>query len=175
MRYTTIIDITQTDIYKNVNARLLYLHLCLRAGYHDDDRDLITISIRNLASQVGLTLSAARFAVFQLERAGLLTHNGSVWRVRKWVDEKTITSRKKDAHEAQKQAKEKAAEEARRIQAEKNDEESARRDAIRNSDKTPFEQYYESQVLLAAAGDPHAAEVVEKRKAMYEQIKNQKK
>lgn len=171
MRYTTIIDISQADIYRNVNARLLYLHLCLKAGYHDDDRDLIVISVRNLASQVGLTVSATRFAIHQLERAGLLAHNGSIWRVRKWVDEKSITPRKKEATEAKKQA----TEEARRMQAEKNDQESARRDAIRNSDKTPFEQYYEAQLKKAAAGDAQAAAVVEKRKSTYESIKNRKK
>lgn len=175
MRYTTIIDISQAEIYRSVNARLVYLHLCLKAGYHDDDRDLIVVSIRNLAAQLGLTLSATRFAVAQLEKSKLLTHTGSVWRVRKWVDEKSITSRKKEAQAAASAAKSKLSEEARRAESEKQAEESARLEAIRTSGKTPFEQYYEAQLALAEAGDPQAIEVVEKRKAMYESIIKNKK
>lgn len=175
MRYTTIIDISQSEIYKNVNARLVYLHLCLRAGYHDEDRDLVVVSIRNLAIQVGLSLSATRFAVGQLEKLHLLTHTGSVWRVKKWVDEQIITSRKKAAQQAKQAAAGHAAEEARRAEAEKQAEESARREEIRNSGKTPFEQYYEAMIIKAQQGDIHAAEVVEKRKAMYESIIKNKK
>lgn len=175
MRYTTIIDISQSEIYKNVNARLVYLHLCLKAGYHDEDRDLIVVSIRNLAIQVGLTLSATRFAVFQLEKLHLLTHTGSVWRVKKWVDEQSITSRKKTALQAKNEAAAHAAAEARRAEAEKQAEETARREEIRNSGKTPFEQYYEAMIIKAQQGDIHAAEVVEKRKDMYESIIKNKK
>lgn len=175
MRYTTIIDISQQEVYKNINVRLLYLHLCLRAGYHDDDRDLIVVSIRNLAQQVGLSLSATRFAVGQLEKLHLLAHSGSVWRVKKWVDEQVITTRKKSAQQARKDASVQATEEARRAQAEKLAEESARREEIRNSGKTPFEQYYEAQVEKANQGDIQAAEIVERRKAMYESIIKKKK
>lgn len=175
MRYTTIIDISQSEVYKNVNARLVYLHLCLKAGYHDEDRDLIVVSIRNLAIQVGLSLSATRFAVGQLEKRHLLTHSGSVWRVKKWVDDQSITNRKKAALQAKNEAAGHAAAEARRAQAEKQDEESARLDEIKNSGKTPFEQYYEAMLINAGQGDMHAAEVVEKRKAMYESIKKNKK
>lgn len=175
MRYTTVIDISQSEIYKNVNARLVYLHLCLKAGYHDEDRDLVVVSIRNLAIQVGLSLSATRFAVGQLEKLHLLTHNGSVWRVKKWVDDQIITTRKKAAQQAKNEAAGHAAAEARREQAEKLEEESARLDKIKNSDKSPFEQYYEAMIIQAQQGDIHAAEVVEKRKAMYESIIKNKK
>ena len=85
MRYTTIIDITELpQVYRNVNARLLYLHLVLRSGYHNEDRDLARISLRVLASSVGLTLSATRHALHILGDAGLVVKEGDAWRVRKW-------------------------------------------------------------------------------------------
>ena len=74
MRYTTIIDISEIQpIYRNVNARLVYLHLVLKSGYHDNDRDLVSISLRRIAAEVGLTLSATRHAISQLEKAQLLS------------------------------------------------------------------------------------------------------
>lgn len=174
MRYTTIIDISKSEVYRNPNARLVYLHLCLVAGYHDTDRDLVRISIRQLAAQVGLTLSATRFAVAQLEKNGLLAHTESVWRVKKWFEEQTITSRKKSAQEARKAEKEKTAADARRKEAEKQEEESQRLEAIRSTGKTPFEEYFEGKMAEAAAGDLEAQEIVNKRKWMYDQLKNQK-
>lgn len=86
MRYTTIIDITeQPDVYRNVNARLLYLHMALKAGYHDDDRDRLHVSLRNLAAAVGLTLSATRHALKVLEAAKLVSKVDNEWSVLKFV------------------------------------------------------------------------------------------
>lgn len=86
MRYTTIIDITEVPgIYRNRNARLVYLHLVLRSGYHDSDRDMIDISIRNLAMAVGLSVSATRHSLACLEREKLISRDGSKWRILKWV------------------------------------------------------------------------------------------
>lgn len=86
MRYTTLIDITeQPDVYRNVHARLLYLHLALKSGYHDNDRDLIAISIRRLAMDAGLTVSATRHALRVLGDAGLITREGDKLRVLKWI------------------------------------------------------------------------------------------
>lgn len=94
MRYTTIIDISEIPaIYKNHNARILYLHLVLKAGYHDDDRDIVTVSIRNLAAYSGLTVSAVRHALGVLERAQLLTRTPQGYRVKKWVATETPTPR----------------------------------------------------------------------------------
>lgn len=60
MRYTTIVDISEyASLYRNHNARLVYLHLALRSGYHDNDRDLIDVSVRRLADAVA-SLSARR-------------------------------------------------------------------------------------------------------------------
>lgn len=100
MRYTTVIDISElAEIYKNTTARLIYIHLCLKAGYHDADRDLVKLSIRRLSADVGVTVSATRHALHLLERSGLLTREGQVWRVRKWVEEQTITTRAKTKRE----------------------------------------------------------------------------
>ena len=86
MRYTTVIDITEfPQIYRNIHARLVYIHMALKAGYHDDDRDVCRLSIRNLAADVGITLSAARNALQQLEKAGLISRNSDCWIVKKWV------------------------------------------------------------------------------------------
>ena len=77
MRYTTIIDITELpSIYRNHNARLVYLHLVLKCGYHDTDRDLTDTSIRQLSAAVGLTIAATRHALLQLQAVGLLSREG---------------------------------------------------------------------------------------------------
>lgn len=94
MRYTTIIDLREwPQAYKSVGVRLLYLHLCLAAGYHADDRDKCLHSYRQLAQDTGLTLSAARHAVKQLLKLGLLKRNGDIWVVTKFVLPKEIPSR----------------------------------------------------------------------------------
>lgn len=104
MRYTTVIDISELpEIYRNMTARLIYMHMSLKAGYHDSDRDLVTLSIRRVAAEVGVTVSATRHALHLLERAGLLTREGQLWRVRKWVEEQTITTRAKTKREMQEQ------------------------------------------------------------------------
>lgn len=104
MRYTTVIDISEiSEIYKNPTARLLYLHMSLKAGYHDVDRDLVRLSIRRLSADVGVTVSATRHALHQLERVGLLTREGELWRVKKWVEEQQITTRAKTKREMQEQ------------------------------------------------------------------------
>ena len=86
MRYTTVIDITDyPQIYRNMNARLVYVHMALKAGYHDDDRDICRLSIRSLAASVGITVSATRNALVQLEKSGLISKSSDCWIVKKWV------------------------------------------------------------------------------------------
>lgn len=86
MRYTTIIDITeQAAVYRNKNCRLLYLHLALVAGYHSEDRDVVSLSFRQLAAGCGLTLSATRHALGILETSGLVKREGAAWNVTKFV------------------------------------------------------------------------------------------
>ena len=104
MRYTTVIDISEiSEIYKNPTARLIYMHMSLKAGYHDDDRDLVRLSIRRVSADVGVTVSATRHALRLLERVGLLTREGELWRVKKWVEEQQITTRAKTKREMQEQ------------------------------------------------------------------------
>lgn len=104
MRYTTVIDISEmSEVYRNMTARLIYMHMCLKAGYHDADRDLVRLSIRRLSADVGVTVSATRHALHQLERVGLLTREGELWRVKKWVEEQQITTRAKTKREMQEQ------------------------------------------------------------------------
>jgi hypothetical protein len=105
MRYTTIIDISQMgEIYRNQNVRLIYLHLVLRSGYHDDDRDLTDISLRRLSMEAGLTVSATRHAIRILMKAGLLKRQGMTWTVLKWVMTPEITSRQKTGKAARQAA-----------------------------------------------------------------------
>lgn len=176
MRYTTIIDISEfPTIYRNENARLVYLHLVLKSGYHDNDRDLVSISLRRIAAEVGLTLSATRHAIGQLEKAQLLTRQGSIWFVKKWVLEQTITTRAK----TQKQQKAIEAEAERRRENEKRDREELierqRRAQIAAQGKTSFMLYFESLEKKAAAGDLEAAELVKKHQKTYNQhVENQK-
>lgn len=172
MRYTTIIDIREIpEVYRNQNVRLLYLHLCLLAGYHDNDRDLVRISVRNLATSSGLTVSATRHAVAVLVKWKLLRVKGSIYRVRKYVEEGTITPRartKKDGKVAE-NAKIEAADAMIREQSE--EQSKAALESIYAQGKTPFMVWYEKKMADAAAGDIDALRIVEEKKSQYEQHK----
>ena len=101
MRYTTIIDISQTpDLYRSESVRLLYLHLCMRCGYHDDDKGLVRQSIRAMASDTGLTISAVRHAMRVLEKWSLLKRYRGKLYVRNWCEEQPITTPAKRTRKA---------------------------------------------------------------------------
>lgn len=180
MRYTTIIDIREIpEVYRNPNIRILYLHLCLLSGYHDNDRDLVRISVRNLAVSVGLTVSATRHGLAVLKRWKLLKQRGSVYRVCKYVEESAITSRKKAAKAA-------VAATVATIEATDREAQNKAREADKNEinkiyeqGKTPFMAYYEEKMRLAAAGDIDAQRIVNEKRAQYEahksNLKNQTK
>lgn len=165
MRYTTIIDISQApEVYRNQNVRLVYLHLVLRAGYHDHDRDLVRISIRSLAAQVGLTVAAARHALGVLEKWKLLQRTGSYYQVRKWVPEQTVTSRAKTAKQQQQlnlAAQRRADEERREREAEL---ERIRRENQAASGRTAWDDLADYKRKQAAAGDISAQEWLRKNK-----------
>lgn len=98
MRYTTIIDIRENPrVYRNINARILYLHLVLTSGYHDEDRDICKLSLRGMAIQAGLTLSATRHALKILQEEGLACHEGEQWRITKFVLDKKPTPRRQSS------------------------------------------------------------------------------
>lgn len=176
MRYTTLIDISEMSvIYKNVNARLVYLHLVLVSGYHNDDRDLCALSIRNLAYAVGISVSATRHALRQLEQYKLISRQANMWLVKKFLLEEKISPRAKT-----KKQEEVRAEIARNEQQTAQEREERReREKLLESGKTQFMLYYEQKLQEAAAGDPDAQRIVDKRRAQYEQqcaeIKNQQK
>lgn len=101
MRYTTIIDISEIpEVYKNLNARLLYLHLVLKSGYRDTDRDVIKTSLRRLEDETGLTFSAVRHSFVLLAKHGLATKTEGGWRVLKWIVAEIPTPRRQPAKTA---------------------------------------------------------------------------
>lgn len=174
MRYTTIIDITdQPGVYRNVHARLLYLHLVLRAGYHDNDRDIVDISIRRLAMQSGLTVSATRHALAILERAQLVRREGNTLVVKKWLMDEAITPRAKTKREqrARDQASERERENQERSRSMENERKKFQQ--LRASGKSPFMLYYESLAEKAAAGDIDAARSMARHRETYEAQKKQ--
>lgn len=164
MRYTTIIDIAEfPSIYRNANVRLIYLHLCLKAGYHDNDRDICQTSFRSLAADTGLTVSACRHAVSTLETTGLLERKDGLWRVKKWIAESTITKRRKpktENQEAQERART-AATEARERERQEFEQ--------RYEGKTPYMLLFEMKQQKAEQGDPEAVQWCRKNRAMYEE------
>ena len=172
MRYTTIIDISEIQvIYRNPAARLVYLHLVLKSGYHDHDRDLAQISLRSLMKDTGLTMSAVRHAVQLLEKYSLIRREGMMWKVRKFVIESPITKR----------AQSKKQEDTRRA-LQIQEEESARRAAEREKyekeqrrlakqGKNSFMLYYEDLLKRAAAGDLQAAADARANEKAYNEMK----
>ena len=172
MRYTTIIDITELpEVYRNPAARLLYLHLVLRSGYHDDDRDTIGTSIRRISSDTGISVSATRHALRLLEAAGLVSRKGPRWQVVKWVMTKEITARPKQG--ARSRAAEAAVERERQQRAleltyRKKSQEEHDRELV-----ATYERFLaaERDGTISVAGRGFLS----RSKAQYEQIKNQTK
>lgn len=168
MRYTTIVDITENpSLYRNKNCRLVYLHLCLKSGYHNEDRDLIDISIRNLAWAVGLSVSATRHALSLLESARMIKRHNQLWHVRKFVLEQEITPREKTV-KGQKKAQEARIQRAQNeALSAKLDEERERRMKLQDSHTSDFIIYYENQVKKAKDGDIDAQGTIRKRRELY--------
>lgn len=174
MRYTTIIDLTeQATLYRNHNARLVYLHLALKAGYHDHDRDLYDCSLRRMAMEIGLSLSAVRHAIRQLTQAKLIERQGNLWYVKKFVPQQTITPRAKTERQ-QKKIEQLA--EARRAQEQRETQlevERQQREQNWSQGKTNYMIYYEHQMQLAQAGDANAQRIVRQGEATYKMHKEE--
>lgn len=169
MRYTTIIDISEyPQLYRSESVRLVYLHLVLKSGYHDNDRDMCGVSIRRLSMETGLSISATRHALQLLEKYAMIRRQGSMTQVRKWVVEQPITSRARTAA----QAKRKEIRQAEEIDRERRDKqrmaEEKKREELRAAGKTPFMIYYEDLLIKAAAGDPESIRLVEVHRSTYE-------
>lgn len=169
MRYTTVIDISEfRNIYRNHAIRLVYLHLCLKAGYHDNDRDVCNLSIRSLAADAGLTVSAVRNALHVLTTHGLISKSGPVIVVKKFVLEQTVTARPRSEREKRKQD----ARRDERQRAEERDareaQERAQRSELERQGKTQFMVWYEERMKAAESGDIDAIETVRKYKSTYD-------
>lgn len=135
--------------------RLVYLHLVLKSGYHDHDRDQVRISYRSLAADSGLTLSQVRHAIKILIKWHMLIRKDNIWTVRKWCQEQTITTRAKSSKEAKKKAQEQAVIAERERQRAMDDENRKRRDA-EAGERDNYIEFVRKQQQLAAAGDMDA-------------------
>lgn len=172
MRYTTIIDITeQPAVYRNINVRLLYLHLCLKCGYHDHDRDIYDRSLRSMAADCGLTLSAVRHALHILEQAQLVLKVGGVWQVRKYIQSAAPTPRPKTKRQQVERDISQEREQANQERERQADIERQRREHNHASGTNDFMLYYEQKMRDAAAGDLDAQKAVERHRAAYERMK----
>lgn len=169
MRYTTIIDISEyPTLYNNQSIRLVYLHLVLRSGYHDHDRDLAQLSIRRLAREVGLSVGAVRHALAQLLKYQMLARQGPMLQVRKFVVEQPISKRSRSKREEKQAAQRQERIEEQARQDQKRREADQQRAAFLAQGKTSFMIYYEEQMQLAQNGNPEAAHFVQMQKATYE-------
>lgn len=172
MRYTTIIDISEiSEIYRNVNARLLFLHMTLKSGYHNEDRDLLECSVRNLALRTGISVSATRNALRQLMKAGLLAREEGKWRVKKFILEQQPTPRAR----TREQAKNKLIADERERMNEMREREAAQQREQRQREQAAgtngWMLYYEKNLKKAAEGDQDAALIVKRYAARYEEMK----
>ena len=158
MRYTTVIDISEIpEIYRNKNVCRLYFHLCLKAGYHDDDRDVVKLSIRGMAYETGLSLSAIRNAIGQLLKHGLLEKTGDSLKVRKFVVEMPISKRARTRKEIDPgKAVQKALQEETQ-------------DRMRAGEKTSWMKLYEYKMKAAKAGDKAAQKFVKDHAQQYKE------
>lgn len=168
MRYTTIIDISDMkQIYQSEKTRLVYLHLALKAGYHDNDRDIADISIRRLAMEARISISATRHALKVLERSGLLSRQGNAWLVKKWIMTEEISPRAK----SKRQQRQLDAIQERKRQSEQREltmeAERLEREQLAAQGKSSFILYVEALKKKADSGDIEAAAAFKRHEAAY--------
>lgn len=170
MRYTTLIDISEIPaVYRNPNARLLYLHMALKADYRGESLDLARLSLHQLAAGSGLTVSAVRHGLKILQSVGLIKREGEAWRVTKWLVQEPARKRPKNAQEA----RQIDAAAVRTVQNEEADRRRAmereQRDKLLAMGHTPLTYLYEQKQAAARQGDQDAAAFCERQKATYDQ------
>ncbi len=175
MRYTTIIDIREfPQIYRNNHAKLVYLHLVLISGYHDEDRDQTPISIRQICYDTGLSLSAVRHSLKVLISAGLLSRNGIIWTVKKFVLDKPISPR---IRSEKKRSAAENLERERIIKEEQNQREKEEKRKYQEeikAGKNPLKEMVKDLMNRAENGDQEAAENLKRYKPIVEQIKQER-
>lgn len=176
MRYTTIIDIREfPQIYRNNHAKLVYLHLVLISGYHDEDRDQTPISIRQICYDTGLSLSAVRHSLKVLISAGLLSRSGINWTVKKFVLDKPISPRirsEKKRSAAENLERERIIKEE---QSQREKEEKRRYQEEIKAGKNPLKEMVKDLMNRAQNGDQEATENLKRYKSIVEQIKASEK
>lgn len=176
MRYTTIIDIREfPQIYRNDHVKLVYLHLVLISGYHDEDRDQTPISIRQICYDTGLSLSAVRHSLKVLISAGLLSRSGINWTVKKFVLDKPISPRirsEKKRSAAENLERERIIKEE---QSQREKEEKRRYQEEIKAGKNPLKEMVKDLMNRAENGDQEAAENLKRYKSIVEQIKQERK
>lgn len=95
MRYTTIIDIREAPaLYRNANTRLIYLELVLGSSYQQETKDRYKGSFRTLAARAGVTISAVRNSLKQLQALGMVSPIEGGWIVKKWIEQPAIIPRR---------------------------------------------------------------------------------
>lgn len=152
MRYTTIIDITEMRrVWMNPNTSRLYMYLCMKSGYHDDDRDVIRQSGRTLALDTGLSYSAVRNAMLQLLKCGLIRKDGQSLKVVKFVVEQSISRRPRKRTEIDHGTA--VHEEARERELEL---ERERKKRLQANEPSGYEQYIAKLKKRASEGDEEA-------------------
>lgn len=142
MRYTTLIDLREwPELYRNSSIRLLYLHMVLASGYHDHDRDVLRTSIRRLEADCGLTMSAVRNGLRQLEKYKLIVRMKEGWYVRKFIPEQKISRREKTA----KEVRDEQLAQARREEKRRDDEQRRQRLLDEQRERTEGEPRFRGQ------------------------------
>lgn len=163
MRYTTIIDISQAPaLYRNLNVRLVYLHLALKAGYHDHDRDICVTSIRRLAADVGISVSATRHALKLLLRYKMIAQGTTAYSVRKWCEEQPISTRRKSQQLQAQQDQQQAAAKERKDLAKRQREDRKYFEDLKAQGLTSLDVYKAKLRERAAQGDAEAAELLKR-------------
>lgn len=166
MRYTTIIDITDIpQVYNNINATRIYLHLCLTCGFTADDMDTIRISYRQLAAILNMTLSAVRHSLSLLNRYHLITIEDNIISVRKYLPKASYKDRPKTQQEYKdeqyrKKVKadfEKSREEAKNFEEEQEQEQQRKKEQIE-----AFCIHYREMQERADNGDLEAQQYINK-------------
>lgn len=174
MRYTTIIDISEIpEIYRNTNARLIYFHLSLKSGYHDDDRDQVNISIRRLALETGITISATRHALKILKKHGLIIYQNDVLFVKKFVLDKSISPRirsEKKKREVEIEERNKAIHDE---QVKRDNESRAYHRRLKQQGTNALEQHVKELILMADNGDTEAQKSLKQYRSIEEKIRAQ--
>lgn len=174
MRYTTVIDVTEiAEVYRNKNATWLYLWMAIKAGYHDNDRDQVKKSIRNLAADSGLTVSAVRHALKLLASMGLVHVTPEGFQVLKYLMPEEPTPR---ARTAKKEREAAAAESRNRANQEREEAAAAarsRHEQLRAMGKDEWMVYYEQRYAEGKAGDAASMEWCKKNWSTYEKHRDQ--